>query len=145
MIDIQSQSMHRLIYVGKFVVALAAAWAIGASIYVFFSPLSGQGVTVRRTFGESGSVVETFMTEQSWYEAQGLWGIFVLAVFAGIYLFAVRLAWNGHYNALTIVSVITIALSIVTGFSIGGIYFPAAAGLVVGALILLAARLLTSR
>ena len=137
--------MHRLIYVGKFVVALAAAWAVGASIYIFFSPLSGHGVTARRTFGESGSVIETYVTEQSWYEAQGLWGVFVLAVFAGIYLFAVRLAWNGRYNALTIVSMITIALSIIAGFSIGGIYFPAAVGLVVGALILLSARLLTSR
>ena len=137
--------MRRLIGLGKSVVALAAAWAVGASIYVFFSPLSGQGVTARRTFGESGSVVETFMTEQSWYEAQGLWGIFVLAIFAGIYLFAVRLAWNGHYIALTIVSVISIALSIIAGFSIGGIYFPAAVGLLVGALILLAARSLKSR
>ena len=137
--------MPRLIYVGKFIVALAATWAVGASIYIFFSPLSGRGITARRTFGESGGVVETFMTEQSWYEAQGLWGIFVLAVFAGIYLFAVRLAWHGRYNALTIVSVITIALSIITGFSIGGIYFPAAVGLVVGAVILLSARLLTSR
>ena len=137
--------MHRLIYVGKFIVALAATWAVGASIYIFFSPLSGQGVTARRTFGESGSVVETYVTEQSWYGAQGLWGIVVLVVFAGIYLFAVRLAWNGRYIALTIVSVITIALSIIAGFSIGGIYFPAAVGLVVGALILLSARLLTSR
>ena len=137
--------MPRLIFVGKFVVALAAAWAVGASIYIFFSPLTGQGVTARRTFGESGIVVETYVTEQSWYEAQGLWGVFVLVVFAGIYLFAVQLAWNGRYIALTIVSVITIALSIIAGFSIGGIYFPAAVGLVFGALILLSARLLTSR
>ncbi|MEE8078382.1 MAG: hypothetical protein V3T18_05240 [Pseudomonadales bacterium] len=137
--------MPRLIYVGKFIVALAATWAVGASIYIFFSPLSGRGITARRTFGESGSVVETYVTEQSWYEAQGLWGVFVLVVFAGIYLFAVRLAWNGRYIALTIVIVITIALSIIAGFSIGGIYFPAAVGLVVGALILLSARLLTSR
>lgn len=137
--------MHRLIYVGKFVVALAAAWAVGASIYVFFSPLSGQGVTVRRTFGESGSVVETFMTEQSWYESQGLWGVFVLVIFAGLYLLAVYLAWRRSYVALAILSVFAIAASIITGFSIGGIYFPAAVGLVIGALILLAARLLTSR
>ncbi len=137
--------MPRLIFVGKFVVALAATWAVGASIYIFFSPLTGQGVTAGRTFGESGIVVETYVTEQSWYEAQGLWGVFVLVVFAGIYLFAVQLAWNGRYIALTIVSVITIALSIIAGFSIGGIYFPAAVGLVVGALILLSARLLTSR
>jgi len=133
--------MRKLIPVGKFVVAIAASWAIGASFYILFLPISGRGVTFRRNFGESGSVVEIFTTEQSWYEAQGLWGIFVLVIFAGLYLLAMRLAWRSNYIALTILSVIAIALSIITGFSIGGLYFPAAIGLFIGALILLSSRL----
>ncbi len=133
--------MRKLIPVGKFVVAIAASWAIGASFYILFLPISGRGVTFRRNFGESGSVVEIFTTEQSWYEAQGLWGIFVLVIFVGLYLLAMRLAWRSNYIALTILSVIAIALSIITGFSIGGLYFPAAIGLFIGALILLSSRL----
>ena len=133
-----------LINIGKLLVALAASWAIGASLYVFFSPISGQGVTSRR-FRDSSTVVETFITEQSWYEAQGLWGVSVLVVFAAVYLLAVRLAWRSNFIALAILSLITVALSVITGFSIGGIYLPAALALFIGALIFLSSKLLRSR
>ena len=133
-----------LINIGKLLVALAASWAIGASLYVFFSPISGQGVISRR-LRDSSTVVETFITEQSWYEAQGLWGVFVLVVFAAVYLLAVRLAWRSNFIALAILSLITVALSVITGFSIGGIYLPAALALFIGALIFLSSKLLRSR
>ena len=136
--------MRKLIYGGKFAVTIAASWAIGASLYIFFSPMSAQVVTARRVFGDSRDIVETF-TRQSWYEAQGLWGVCVLAIFAGLYLLAVQLAWRSRYTALAILSVIAIALSIVGGFSIGGVYLPAALGLFVGTLLLLSSRLLGSR
>ena len=136
--------MRKLICGGKLVVAIAAAWAVGASLYIFFSPISGRGVRTSGIVGAPNAVVETFTTEQSWYEAQGLWGVFVLATFAGLYLLAVRLAWRSHYIALAILSVVAVALSIITGFSIGGIYLPAALGLFMGTLMLLSSRRLRS-
>jgi hypothetical protein len=39
--------MRKLIYGGKFAVTIAATWAIGASLYIFFSPMSAQIVTGR--------------------------------------------------------------------------------------------------
>ncbi len=137
--------MRKLIYGGKLVVARAAAWAVGASLYIFFSPISGRGVRTSGIVGAPNAVVETFTTEQSWYEAQGLWGVFVLAIFAGLYLLAVRLAWRSHYIALATLSVVAVALSIIAGFSIGGIYLPAALGLFMGTLMLLSSRWLSSR
>ncbi len=137
--------MRKLIYGGKLVVATAAAWAVGASLYIFFSPISGRGVRTSGIVGAPNAVVETFTTEQSWYEAQGLWGVFVLAIFAGLYLLAVRLAWRSHYIALATLSVVAVALSIIAGFSIGGIYLPAALGLFMGTLMLLSSRWLRSR
>ncbi len=137
--------MRKLIYVGKIFVAISALWAIGASLYILLAPISGQGVTLRRNFGEPLSFVDTFTTEQSWYEAQGLWGVFVLVVFAGLYLLAVHLAWRSNYIAVTILSVFAIALSIIAGFSIGMLYFPAAVGLLIGALIFLSSRLIGTR
>ena len=137
--------MRKLIYGGKLFVAISALWAIGASFYILFAPISGQGVTLRRNFGEPLGFVDTFTTEQSWYEAQGLWGVFVLVIFASLYLLAVHFAWRSSYIALTILSVTAIALSIVTGFSIGGLYFPAAVGLFIGAMIFLSDRLIGSR
>ena len=136
--------MQKLIYGGKLIVAMAGSWAIGASLFIFFSPVTARGVT-SRMFRDSSIVVETFTRQQSWYEAQGLWGVVVLVIFAGIYLLAVQLAWRSNYVALTILSVIAIALSIVGGFSIGGIYLPAALGLFIGSLIFLSSKLLRSR
>ena len=124
---------------GKFIVAISALWAVGASLYIFFSPVTMSGVTGTLRRG-SGEVVEVFTRQQSWYEAQGLWGVFVLVIFSGFYLLAVRLAWRGKYGVLAILSVIAIGLSIVTGFSIGAAYLPAALGLFVGALLLLSSR-----
>ena len=137
--------MRYLIYGGKFAVAIAASWATGASLYIFFSPMTAQVVTARIVNGNPRHIVETFTREQSWYEAQGLWGVCVLAIFAGLYLLAVRLAWRGRYAALATLSAIAITLSILAGFSIGGAYVPAALGLLVGTLLLLSSRLLRSR
>ncbi len=128
-----------LIHGGKFIVAIAASWAVGASLYIFFSPMTISGVrgTLLR---DSSEVVEVFTRQQSWYEAQGLWGVLVLVIFSGFYLLAFRVAWRGNYKALTVMGVVAVALSIVSGFSIGAAYFPAALGLFIGALLLLSSR-----
>jgi len=128
-----------LTHSGKFIVAAAASWAVGVSLYVFFSPVTISGVTATR-WRDSSEVVEVFTRQQSWYEMQGLWGVFVLVIFSGLYISAVRLAWRGKYRALVILSVFAFALSVVTGFSIGGAYLPAALALFVGALLLLLSR-----
>jgi hypothetical protein len=90
---------------------------------------------------DSATVVEEFAREQSWYEAQGLWGVLWLVIFSGLYLLAVRLAWRGNINALASVSATAIALSIVTGFSIGGAYLPAALGLLIGTVVFLLSKI----
>jgi len=109
--------VHKLLVRGgKLFVAIAATWAVGASLYIF-----------------------------SWYEARGLWGILWLVLFSGLYLLAVRAAWRGNDIALAIMSVTAVALSIVTGFSIGGAYLPAALGLFIGALMFLSSRLLRTQ
>jgi hypothetical protein len=136
--------MRILVYGGKLIVAIAVLWAIGASLYIVFTPISVQG-TRSRLYRDSTVVIETFTSEQSWYGAQGLWGVFVLVVFAALYLLAARLAWRNQYTGLTILSLIAIALSIVGGFSIGGIYLPAALTLFAGALILLSSNPVRSR
>ena len=119
--------------------AIAAVWAVGASLYIFFSPVTVSGVS-STMLRDSSVVVEVFTRQQSWYEAQGLWGVMVLVIFSGFYLLALRVAWRGKYGALAVMGVVAVALSIVTGFSIGAAYIPAALGLFVGALVLLSSR-----
>ena len=133
-----------LIRGGKLIVAIAAAWAIGISLYILFLPVTTHGAT-EFLLRDLTTVTETFTREQSWYEAQGLWGILWLAFFSGVYLLAARLAWLGNHVALTVISVVAIALSIITGFSIGGAYLPAALGLIIGTLMFLSSRLLRAQ
>ena len=134
--------MHKLLVRGgKLIVAIAATWAVGASLYIFSSPMSVHGVT-DVLLRDGSTVVEAFTREQSWYESQGPWGTLWLAYFSGLYLLAVRVAWKGNHIALAIMTVTAVALSIVTGFSIGGAYLPAALGLFVGTLMFLSSKLL---
>ncbi|NKC01237.1 MAG: hypothetical protein GKR90_22450 [Pseudomonadales bacterium] len=130
-----------LVRSGKLFVAIAATWAIGASLYIFFSPVSVRGVT-DVMLRDSSVVAETFVREQSWYEAQGLWGISWLFFFGAFYLVAARVAWRDNQISLGVMSVTAVALSIVTGFSIGGAYLPAALSLFIGSLMFVSSRLL---
>ena len=127
--------LHKyLIHSGKTIVGIAAAWAVGVSLHILLSPVTISGVTatLRR---DSSEVVEVFTRQQSWYEAQGLWGVLGLVIFSGFYLLALRVAWKGKYRALAVMGVVAIALSVVTGFSVGGAYLPSAVGLLIGALL----------
>ncbi len=133
-----------LVRAGKLIVAMAATWAVGVSLYIFSSPVSVHGVT-DLVLRDSSTVVEAFTREQSWYEVQGLSGTLWLVFLSGLYLLAVRVAWRGHHVALAIMSVTAVALSIVTGFSIGSAYLPAALGLFIGALMFLSSKLLRTR
>lgn len=143
-----SRGLHQvhklLVRGGKLFIAIAATWAVGASLYIFSSPVTSHGVT-GLMLRNSSTVVEAFSREQSWYEAQGLWGILWLVFFSGLYLLAVRVAWRGNHIALAIMSVTAVALSIVTGFSIGSVYLPAALGLLTGTLMLLSSKLLRAQ
>jgi hypothetical protein len=129
--------VHKLLVRGgKLIVVISATWAVGASLYIFSLPVSVHGVT-DIVFRDSSTVVEAFTREQSWYEVQGLSGTLWLVFFSGLYLVAVRVAWNGNHTALAIMSVTAVALSVVTGFSIGGAYLPAALGLFIGSMMFL--------
>lgn len=137
--------MHKLLLRGgKLIVAIAATWAVGASLYIFSVPVSGHGVT-GVMMPNSGIVVEAIAKEQSWYETHGLWGTLWLVFFSGLYLLAIQVAWSGNYTGLAIISVIAVALSVVTGFSIGGAYLPAGLGLFIGTVMLLSSKLVRAR
>jgi hypothetical protein len=138
------QVHNLLVRGGKLFVAIAATWAVGASLYIFSLPLSGHGVT-GVMLRDSSTVVEAFTSEQSWYEAQGLWGTLWLVFVIGLYLLAVRVAWSGNHTALAIMSVTAVALSVVTGFSIGAAYLPATLSLFIGTLMLLLSKLLRAQ
>ena len=104
---------ERLIVSGKILAGVAAAWALGASIYI------------ATTLIELGPI-----------------GIAWLLVFCGLYLLALRFAWRASPGALAGIAIAAVALSVITGFSIGRAYLPGAFALVLSTLLLATSRVL---
>jgi hypothetical protein len=72
-------------------------------------------------------------------------GRFRVCRFPAVYLLAVRWAWRGKHVALAMISLVAVALSIISGFSIGGLHLPGALALFFGAMVLLSSKLLRAR
>ncbi len=73
---------------------------------------------------------------------QGLWGTFILIIFAVPYALAVRSARRSAYRPLAVLSVMGLVFSFLAGFSIGGLYLPSALEWFVGMLLLTLSGLL---
>jgi hypothetical protein len=136
--------MQKLNFSGKFLVALSAILAVGVSLFIFFSPLTIHNVTATSVTGGSERVETTTLT-QSWYQVQGLWGVIVLVLFAGLYIGAFYLARQSAYRTLAILSLVALILSYLAGFSIGLFYLPSALALLVGTGLLWLSRSMSLR
>lgn len=131
--------MQKLIFSARLLVVLAAIWAVGVSLYFFFSPITIHSITATSVLGDLERVEATTLT-RSWYQVQGLWGIIVLVLFAGLYVVAPYLVWRSTYVALAILSLAALTLSYLAGFSIGLFYLPSAFGLLIGTTLLWLSR-----
>ena len=130
---------RNLVRGGKLLVGTAAVWAVGVSLYIFFTPMNVSGVTGAMT-RNSDEILKFFTRQQSWYEAQGPGGVIALAVFSGVYLLALGVTWKRNYQALAIICAIAVALTVIAGFSIGVAYVPAALGLLIATPMLLSSK-----
>lgn len=128
---------------GKVLLITAAVWAAGVSLYFFFSPVTIHTVTATTTSGGAEKVESSTLT-MSWYQVQGLWGTVVLVLFAGLYILAIYLAWRSAYYALALLSLATLIISFLAGFSIGLFYLPSALALLIGTALLWLPKLMIS-
>jgi Ca2+/Na+ antiporter len=127
--------MASTIAIGKLFVGIAAGLSILVGLYLLLSPVEVYSITATTLPGGQETTQEQ-ITQQSWYQTQGLWGVFVLFLFAGLYSLGYFLARKEAYTWLVILSLSLMALSYLAGFSIGLLYLPAALILFLGAGIL---------
>ena len=109
----------------------AAIWAIGAGIYLLLSPTTVQEI-VATTSADGGQTIEELSRQVSWYEAQGVWGVIVLLIFALLYSSTAFFSLRNRLVALAIASSLALLLTVLAGFSIGLLYIPALLMVVVG-------------
>jgi hypothetical protein len=109
----------------------AAAWSIGASLYVLLTPIALHEQIAVSSPGVSGSSAEVIL-QASWYEVQGLWGVIILLIFSLIFASMGYFALRNDIRALAFASPLAVTLTILAGFSIGPFYFPAVIALAAG-------------
>ncbi len=119
----------------------SACWSVAAGLYLLLKP-----VTILEEIAQAASSgaqsFEQVERQVSWYQVQGAWGVFILLVFALLFSGIGYLAIKTRYGMLAGLSVIAVALTFLAGFSIGPLYLPAVAGVMLGWVLLAAGRLL---
>lgn len=109
----------------------AAIWAIGAGIFLLLSPTTIQEV-VATTSADGSQTIEELSRQVSFYEVQGVWGVIVLLIFALLYSSTAFFALRNRLVALALASSLALMLTVLAGFSIGLLYFPALLTVIVG-------------
>lgn len=136
--------MTNLNKIDLYLFAFAAFWSIGASLYLLLSP-----VTIHEMIAEStanGSEAAEEITRQaSLYAAQGIWGVFVLVLFALLFSIVAFLAFKSMYLALAAASILAVVFTFLAGFSVGPMYLPAVLVILLAWIVLGIAKLFRGR
>jgi hypothetical protein len=116
-------------------------WSIGVVIYhLAFAKVFFQGIWVSAGAGESPTT-SVFSGERSWISSVEPISVAILGGFGALLVAGGRAAWRGSFLPTSVVALLTLAGSYITGFSIGGFFFPAAAGLTLCAALIGVGRL----
>lgn len=114
---------------------LAALWSIGAGIHLLTAPIySGVTVTTRETGGERKTIEQA--STMTLVGANGSWGLAILLIFEGLFGAVARFSILGRYILTAVFSLLAAALTVLGAMTIGGFYFPAVLGLILGWLVL---------
>ncbi|HRN50678.1 MAG TPA: hypothetical protein PLC52_07130 [Anaerolineales bacterium] len=107
--------------------AAAAVLAALASLLILFT---GSATQVSVTNG-----VET-VTQLSWLEAQGWWGLAILLIFSALYAMPAFAFARGRRGLAVLFAAAGVILTILASLSIGSFYYPAAVAVVLALLVL---------
>jgi hypothetical protein len=110
----------------------AALWAVAAAVYFLaFAQTSYQGITISASEGEPPTST-SYSGQQSWASSAGPIAITAVLTMSGLLVAGALAVWRGSLSGMATLAAVTLAGSYVTGFSIGGPYFPGALALAFG-------------
>ena len=118
--------------INRYLAIVVALWAVAAAVYFLaFAQTSFQGISISASEGEPPTKT-TFSGHQSWASTAGPTAIVAVLTMSGFLGVGALAAWRGSLSGMAVLAVVTLAGSYVTGFSIGGLYFPGALALAFG-------------
>ena len=118
--------------INRYLAMAVALWAVAAAVYFLaFAKTSYQGISISASEGEPPTKT-TFSGHQSGASTAGPTAIVAVLTMSGFLGAGALAAWRGSLSGMAVLAVVTLAGSYVTGFSIGGLYFPGALALAFG-------------
>ena len=129
----------------RIIAAIIASWAVYCAIYLlFFATVTSHGVTSSSTPGQP-EVTTTFTRQERFITMVEPFGIAFILAFSSALMAGAAAAWRGSLAATAMLAGVGLAATSVSGFSIGPLYLPGSAGLVVCTGLLGIDRLMDSR
>jgi len=118
--------------INKAIAIAVALWAVAATVYFLaFAQTSYQGISISASEGEPPTSTP-YSGQQSWAASAGPIAIAAVLTMSGLLVAGAFAAWRGSLSGMASLTVVTLAGSYVTGFSIGGLYFPGPLALAFG-------------
>ena len=120
----------------RFLFLLSAVWSIGAGIWILLEPQTIHEIEASAVNGgASGGTSEVKETTRqvSFTQIQGAWGVFILVIFASLTCAAAWLYLRGRALPATVLALLMLAFTYLSGFSIGVYYLPSTVALLIGA------------
>lgn len=139
-----SNALTRLNRAAKWLFLAAALWSIVASGWLFFAPTIQvtQTAVVEADGGtDDNQALSTSVERLSWFQSQGWTGIVVLLLFVGLYAGAASMIWWQYSWIGAGLSLFALLLTALARLSVGPLYFPSAAAVIVALVLLTAASL----
>jgi cation transport ATPase len=124
------------------VLALAVGiWALALTVYfLFFARISFESTTATGVPGQS-PVTTTTSGQLSWLsQAQPISIVFMLA-FSLLLMAAAAALWRSFMAISVPLTLLALVFTFISGFSIGGLYFPGAVAALLGVLLLVAEKI----
>lgn len=111
----------------KVMAAVAILWAIGAAVYLLaFASATSASVYTSVTPGQPPVTTRT-VDQIPFSIYAGTAAIVAVIIFSSLLILGALFAWRGALIPAVIISALALAAAFITGFSIGGFYFPGVA------------------
>jgi len=133
--------LNTLRIIRKSLSLLVAVWAlVVAGYYLFFAKVSFETTTASSTPGNS-PLSTTSSGQISWLSQVGPLPVVVMLSLSLLLIAGAVTGWRGEWVVAVAISLLALAASYITGFSIGVLYFPGAVGLFLCSVVLLVENL----
>ena len=118
---------HRLIQ--RMSAISVAVWVVAvAAYYLFFAKISFEGTTVTGSQGEP-PITTTYSGQLPWLAEADPIAVIAMSGLSLLLAAGAVAAWRGYLAIATGLSILVLAAAYITGFSIGGLFFPGAVAL----------------